>query len=151
MSCFFFQVGIEQSALKQVSEGRFYILIGSRHDNAYASATEVKAYLNGLDIRSVLLDEEDPDTGRISKQLHSRKTGVEETKREETRPYRQGFGLADLFFSSFSLAERTIRNQPRGVLHEAAAHFSEFEASGPFLETFTGVTNIDLTKNCQSE
>lgn len=38
------------------------MLIGSRHANAYASATEVKAYLNDQNIKSLLIDEEDPET-----------------------------------------------------------------------------------------
>ena len=59
---YFLSGGSENSARNQVSPGNFYLLIGSKHDNAYASATEVKAYLNELNITSLLLDEEEAET-----------------------------------------------------------------------------------------
>lgn len=65
---FFLTGGSEQLAIKQVSPGQFYLLVGSQHDNSYASATEVKAYLNEHRISSLLLDEEEGETSLI---LHS--------------------------------------------------------------------------------
>ena len=53
---FFLTGGSELPAAEQVSAGNFYLLIGSQHDNSYASATEVKAYLNEINIPSILLD-----------------------------------------------------------------------------------------------
>jgi len=59
---FFLTGGSERSAIGSVRPGQCYLLIGSRHDNSYASATEVKAYLNGMNIPSLLLDEEEAET-----------------------------------------------------------------------------------------
>ncbi|MHC1777038.1 MAG: hypothetical protein AB9834_16680 [Lentimicrobium sp.] len=146
---FFLSGGSEQSAVKQVSEGHFYILIGSRHENAYASATEVKAYLNNLSIPSVLLDEEDEVTAaflsdfiivkQALKRLHGKKLGL--------------IGkVSDWLISSAvpsSLLEEKFGISLTVIPWSELAHFSEFKASGPFLDTFSGVTNIDLTETAR--
>ena len=62
---FFLSGGSEQLAMEQVVTGRFYLLVGSKHDNSYASATEVKACLNSMNIKSVLLDEEEFQTKEV--------------------------------------------------------------------------------------
>jgi len=62
---FFLTGGSERLALEQITKGYFFILLASRHDNSYASATEVKTYLNQKDIPSILLDEEELETKEI--------------------------------------------------------------------------------------
>jgi L-fucose isomerase-like protein len=66
---FFLSGGSEQVALEHVAAGHFCLLVGSQHGNAYASATEVKAYLNSLKIPSLLLDEEEAGTAAILRDL----------------------------------------------------------------------------------
>jgi len=59
---FFLSGGSEQEAIRYTLPSRFLLLIGSRHGNAYASATEVKAYLDHRKIPAMLLDEEEEET-----------------------------------------------------------------------------------------
>ncbi len=146
---FFLSGGSEQSAVKLVSEGRFYILIGSRHENAYASATEVKAYLNDLNIQSVLMDEEDPGTAvflndfiivkQALKQLNGKNLGL--------------IGKVSDWLVS-SAVPSSILKEKFGINLSVIPwsdlpHFTEFEASGPFLETFSAATCIDLTETAK--
>ncbi|MBK6965331.1 MAG: hypothetical protein IPH20_15705 [Bacteroidales bacterium] len=146
---FFLSGGSEQSAVKLVSEGRFYILIGSRHENAYASATEVKAYLNDQNIQSVLMDEEDPGTAvflndfilvkQALKQLNGKNLGL--------------IGKVSDWLVS-SAVPSSILKEKFGINLSVIPwsdlpHFTEFEASGPFLEAFSASTCIDLTETAK--
>ncbi|MDD2564099.1 MAG: hypothetical protein PHU27_07795 [Salinivirgaceae bacterium] len=67
---FFLTGGSEQAAIQNLSNDKFYLLIGSKHDNAYASASEVKAYMNSKNISSVILDEEDVETATLVQNFH---------------------------------------------------------------------------------
>lgn len=58
----FLSGGSERYALERAKSDGNYLLIGSRHGNSYASATEVKAWMNSKGIPSILLDEEAMDT-----------------------------------------------------------------------------------------
>jgi L-fucose isomerase-like protein len=60
----FLSGGSERYALERARSGGHYLLIGSRHGNSYASATEVKAWMNSMGIPSILLDQEAMDTPR---------------------------------------------------------------------------------------
>ena len=146
---FFLSGGSELNAIRQVSEGHFYILIGSQHDNAYASATEVKAYLNDRNIPSILLDEEEAETSTILnkfftvngalKSLHGKRLG-------------QIGQVSDWLISSSIPAE--LLDSKFGIkLHvlpwNELAHFTEFSASAPFLDSFAGSTNLDLTETAK--
>lgn len=143
---FFLSGGSEQSAIKQVSAGHFYLLIGSRHDNAYASATEVKAYLNERNIQSVLLDEEDPEARLFLNDFATVKQAL-----KNLRGKRLGLigKISDWLIASAipaSLLEEKLGIQLTTIPWDKLAHFSEFEASAPFLDAFSGAANIDLAE-----
>ena len=59
---FFLSGGSEQHAASVIQPAQFYILLAGSTDNAYAAATEVKAFANQHAIRTVLLNTDDPDT-----------------------------------------------------------------------------------------
>jgi len=142
---FFLSGGSERLAIQQVSAGNFYILVGSRHDNAYASATEVKAYLSSRDIQSVLLDEEAPGTKsflndfstvrQALKNLHGKRLGL--------------IGkVSDWLISSAipsDLLEEKLGIQLTVIPWSKLAHFSALNASDSFLDSFPDETAIDLT------
>ena len=146
---FFLTGGSEQSAVKQVSAGHFYLLIGSHRDNSYASATEVKACLNDMNIPSVLLDEEEAETKdlladfftvtRAMKNLNGKKVGL--------------IGqVSDWLISSAipaGLLESKLGLKLIVIPWSELAHFSEWKASGPFLDSFSGITHIDLTETAK--
>jgi len=146
---FFLSGGSELPAKEQVSTGNFYLLIGSQHDNAYASATEVKAYLNEKNIPSILLDEEEAGTQVILgdfltvkkalKNLHGKKLGqigqVSDWLISSAIP-------ADILQSKLGIKLNII---PWNEL----AHFSEFKASDSFLDSFSDTTHIDLTQTAK--
>ena len=146
---FFLSGGSELPATKQVSAGNFYLLIGSQHDNAYASATEVKAYLNDRNIPSLLLDEEEAGTAAILNDflivkkalgnLHGKKLG-------------QIGQVSDWLISSAipaDILEDKLGIKLNVIPWNELAHFSEFKASEPFLNSFSGFTQMDLTETAK--
>lgn len=142
---FFLSGGSEQNALKQVSTGNFYLLIGSRHDNAYASATEVKAYLNEMHIPSMLLDEEETETKSLLQNFITVKQALKNLRGKKLGQIGQ---ISDWLISSAipaDLLESKLGIQLNVIPWSELAHFSEFKASEPFLASFSGSTNMDLT------
>ena len=52
--------GSEHIAIESVQEYRFYLMLASREANAWASAMEVKAWMNQHNISSLLINTDDP-------------------------------------------------------------------------------------------
>lgn len=68
--------GSEHIAIESVQEYRFYLLLASRDANAWAAATEVKAWMNQHNIRSVLLDADNPSTAEYLSEYYNAFVGV---------------------------------------------------------------------------
>jgi len=146
---FFLSGGSERNALKQVSTGNFYLLIGSQHDNAYASATEVKACLNEMNIPSLLLDEEEAETHATLKDFVAVKQALKNLRGKKLGQIGE---VSDWLISSAisaDLLESKLGIELNVVPWSELAHFSEFKASGPFLDSFSGSTKIDLTETAK--
>lgn len=146
---FFLSGGSERNALNQVIIGNFYLLIGSKHDNAYASATEVKAHLNGMNIRSLLLDEEESETGIFLKDLITVKRALKNLHGKRLGQIGQ---VSDWLISSTipgEILEAKLGIKLLVVPWDELAHFSTFNASGAFLDSFTGSTDFDLTETAK--
>jgi len=146
---FFLSGGSEQNALKLVSGGNFYLLIGSQHDNSYASATEVKAYLNEMKIPSLLLDEEESETRVFLKDFITVKQALENLHGKRLGQIGK---VSDWLISSAIPAE--ILEAKFGIKLVVLpwyelAHFSEFKASKPFLDSFADSTTIDLSETAK--
>lgn len=142
---FFLSGGSEQSAIKHVLAGHFYILIGSRHDNAYASATEVKAYLNARNIYSVLLDEEDAETSLFLNNFITVKQALKNLKGKRLGLIGK---ISDWLIASAipaDLLQEKLGIQLTVIPWAELAHFSEFTPSETFLETYAASTDINLT------
>jgi len=142
---FFLSGGSELPAKKQVSPGNFYLLIGSQHDNAYASATEVKSYLNEMKIPSILLDEEEAETPAFLKDFITVKQALISLRGKHLGQIGQ---VSDWLISSAipaGLLESKLGIKLKVIPWSELAHFSEFNASGPFLDSFSGSTQMDLT------
>ena len=146
---FFLTGGSEVPAIKQVSAGHFYILIGSQHDNSYASATEVKAYLNEMNIPAILLDEEEPETPELLRDFITIKQALKNLNGKKLGLIGQ---VSDWLISSAipaELLEEKLGIKLTVIPWNELAHFSEFKASGPFLDSFSGSTHIDLTETAK--
>jgi len=146
---FFLTGGSEQAAVEQVSQGHFYILIGSQHDNSYASATEVKAYLNALNIPSILLDEEDPQTSSaLSDFLIIKKT------LKSLKGKRIGLiGQVSPWLISSSIPPEVLKAKFGIKIIEIPwhthAHYSEYKPSRIFLDSFSHEKHLDLTNTAK--
>lgn len=68
--------GSEHLAIESVQEYRFYLLLASRDANSWAAATEVKAWMNQHNIRSVLLDADNPSTAEYLSEYYHAFVGV---------------------------------------------------------------------------
>lgn len=141
---YFLSGGSEMPATEVVTPGRFYILIGSRHNNSYASATEVKAWMNARGIPSLLLDEDEADTRAVLENYLKVRSALENLKEQ-----RAGLigNVSDWLISS--AIEATLLKEKTGIQliqipWEKLKHFSEFEPSETFLNAFAGHNNIDL-------
>ena len=146
---FFLTGGSEQAAMKHVSRGHFYILIGSQHDNSYASATEVKAYLNALNIPSILLDEEDHETSsELCNFLKIKKT-MKSLKGQRLGLIGQ---VSDWLISSTipsDLLETKFGIELIQIPWHTMAHYSECKPSSLFLDSFSGEKHVDLTNTAK--
>lgn len=146
---FFLTGGSEAEAVKQVSEGNFYVLIGSQHDNSYASATEVKTFLNSKNIHTVLLDEENSETPTLLQNLLVAKDALKNLHGKKLGLIGQ---VSDWLISSAIPAE--VLKKKLGISlviipWSDLPHFSELKASGSFLDAFSGTTNVNLTETAK--
>ncbi|MBT3209036.1 MAG: hypothetical protein HN704_09765 [Bacteroidetes bacterium] len=143
---FFLTGGTERLALKQVSTGHFYLLIGSQHNNSYASASEVKALLNEINIPSMLLDEEDAFTKSILKDFFTVKKALKKLKGQKLGLIGQ---ISDWLVASNISAGRLSEKlgiELSVIPWSETEHFSKFKASDSFFDTFSGKSDIDLTE-----
>jgi len=146
---FFLTGGSEKSAISQLSERHLYLLIGSLHDNAYASATEVKAYLNEMSIPAMLLDEEETETNEILNNYLTVKQALKNLHGQKLGLIGQ---VSDWLISSSipaDLLDTKLGIKLKVIPWSELAHFSEFKASGPFLDSFSGKTQLDLTETAK--
>ncbi len=146
---FFLSGGSEQPATKLVSAGHFYILIGSQNDNSYASATEVKTYLNDRNIPSLLLDEEEARTAIIIRNFMIVKKALKNLNGKKLGLIGQvsDWLIASSIPSDVLLAKFGINLNV--IPWDKLAHFSEFKASEEFLASFSGKTDMDLTETAK--
>ena len=146
---FFLSGGSEKLAMEQVSKGHFYVLIGSQHDNSYASATEVKAYLNAMNIPSLLLDEEVPETKALLKDFLIVKKALKSLNDKKLGLIGQ---ISDWLISSAipsALLKEKLGIRLIKIPWNKLTHFSEFKASDDFLGSFSGKKQFDLTETAK--
>jgi len=146
---FFLSGGSEQPATKQISAGHFYVLIGSQHDNSYASATEVKAYLNNLNIPSILLDEEEAETEAFLSDFYIVKQALKNLNGKKLGLIGQ---VSDWLISSAipaGLLDEKLGIKLTEIPWSELAHFSELKASDAFLASFPDEKHIDLTETAK--
>jgi len=146
---FFLSGGSEQPATKQVSAGHFYFLIGSRHDNSYASATEVKAYLNAMNIPSMLLDEEEAETKSYLKYFFTVKQALKNLSGKKLGLIGQVSDWLIASAISSSMLEEKLGIKLIEIPWSKLAHYSEFKVSDTFLTSFSGKKNFDLTETAK--
>jgi L-fucose isomerase-like protein len=141
---FFLTGGSELIAAKLVSDGKFYLLIGSRHDNSYASATEVKAYLNERNIPSMVLDEEEIAT----REIFERFCTVAESLKKLAGKRLGLIGKVSDWLISSTIPAGLLKSKLGISLVEIpwsdAGNYSDFSPSGDFLEFFSGEKKTDL-------
>jgi len=145
---FFLSGGSENAVRKQVSTGNFYLLIGSKHDNAYASATEVKAYLNEKNISSLLLDEEEQETIDFLKYYPIIKKALGTLKNQKLGLIGK---VSDWLISSeipSGLIESKFGIQLVTIPWSELNHYSKYEAAEKFLDAFP-VSKVDLTETAK--
>ena len=141
---FFLTGGSENSAVKKVSSGRFYLLIGSRHDNSYASATEVKAYLDQKNIPSQLLDEEEEETRDIVMGFLNIRQSLNNLKGKRLGLIGE---ISDWLISSSipaDILESKLGIRLIKIPWSEAGHFSNYDRSDQFLDFYSNEKKIDL-------
>ncbi|MDY0282542.1 MAG: hypothetical protein RBR35_18550 [Salinivirgaceae bacterium] len=142
---FFLTGGSEQAAIQNLSNDKFYLLIGSKHDNAYASASEVKAYMNSKNISSVILDEEDVETATLVQNFHKVSQALQHLKGKQLGL----IGDVSNWLIASAMPAEVIDAKFGIKLHQIAwselSHFSDYPPTKEFLETFAEVKNFDLT------
>ncbi len=143
---FFLSGGSEQLAIEQVAKGRFCLLIGSQHDNSYASATEVKAWLNSMNIPSMLLDEEESETRAVLEDFLKVKQALISLAGKKVGLIGH---VSDWLISSSipsDLLEKKLGIELIEIPWNKLAHFSEYKTSGSFLKSFPDEKHFDLTE-----
>lgn len=141
--------GTERAALDCIHTGRFYVLIGSRRENAYASATEVKALLNEKQINSLLLDEDEAETPAELQRILKVKQAL-------ARLQGQKLGLigevSDWLIAS-KVSEETLQEKLgihlKQIAWESQAHYSEFQPDAALLETFGPYSQLKLEETAK--
>jgi L-fucose isomerase-like protein len=146
---FFFTGGTESIVKGLVSKGRFYLLIGSQHDNSYASATEVKAYLDEENIPSLLLDEDEAVTTTILNNFLVAKNALKRLKGKKLGLIGQ---ISSWLISSKILPK--VLKEKLGIDFceipwDELPHFAGFRTNAAFLSMFKGNANKDLFKTGQ--
>lgn len=68
--------GSEKIAIESVQEYRFYLILASKDGNSWASATEVKAWMNQHNISSVLVNADSPNASSIVESFYSAVNGI---------------------------------------------------------------------------
>lgn len=68
--------GSERIAINSVQEYKFYLILASRENNSWASATEVKAWMNQHNISSVLIDYEDEKAVDLINDFYNARNGI---------------------------------------------------------------------------
>ncbi len=68
--------GSERVAINSVQEYKFYLILASRDDNSWASATEVKAWMNQHNITSMLISYEDENVVELINDFYYVRNGI---------------------------------------------------------------------------
>lgn len=68
--------GSERAAISLVEEYKFYLMLASKDDNSYASATEVKAWCNQNHIYTCLADLDQPELPSLVEDFYHVKNGL---------------------------------------------------------------------------
>jgi len=68
--------GSERPAVNVLQEYKFYLILANKENNSWASATEVKAWMNQHNISSSLVDCENPNATEIINELFLVKNGI---------------------------------------------------------------------------
>ncbi len=68
--------GSEKAAINSIQEYKFYLIIASRENNSWASATEVKAWMNQHNITSMLISWDDPKAHSIIEDFYFVRNGI---------------------------------------------------------------------------
>ena len=68
--------GSERIAINSVQEYKFYLILASREGNSWASATEVKAWMNQHNISSILINYDDENAVELINNFYNAKNGI---------------------------------------------------------------------------
>ena len=68
--------GSERKALESVRKFHLYLLLASGSNNAWAAATEVKAWMNENQVTGILADHTKPEISRLIEDFHQVKNGL---------------------------------------------------------------------------
>lgn len=68
--------GSERTAINSVQEYKFYLILATKENNSWASATEVKAWMNQHNISSILVNIEDSNAVDLINDFYNVRNGV---------------------------------------------------------------------------
>lgn len=146
---YFVSGGSELSAINHKSDSDFIILLASPQSNSYASATEVKAYMDKNNIEAILLNTEDSHTQSL---LESIKTIKSNLKKLETKT----IGLLGTV-SSWLVASDTKQSALKDKLGiklkqipwDSLPAYHEMEKSDELINEFKDAGKFDLSQTSQ--
>lgn len=146
---FFLTGGSEKNGIESVKERKLYFLVGSEMGNAYASATEVKSYLDNYTIENRLLGEEDPLTPSALEKLYKVKCAAELLKGK-----RLGLiGNISEWLVNSDVSAESLRDLYGIELVKIdwadVEHFSKFDPSSEFIGMFSGRGADDLDNSAR--
>lgn len=143
---YFLTGGTERMATEQVSKGEYYLLVGSKHNNSYASATEVKAYLNEINIPAKLIDEKLALSTSLLHDFFSVKRALKNLRGKKLGLIGE---VSDWLINS-DISSDVLYNKLginlKVIPWSEVTHFSKFKTSESFINTFSHQSTVDLSE-----
>lgn len=141
---FFVTGGSERPAIHHVTPGQFYPLVAFQEQNAYAAATEVKAYLNQHAVRSVLLDYADANTPSFLQEYSRVKNGLAQLQGQQVGL----IGNVSDWLIASDVASDVLQDrlgiQLKKIPWETLPTFTKMAADAELLETFSSKSSLSL-------
>lgn len=143
---YFVSGGSEQSAITHQYTSEFIILLASPQNNSYASATEVKAYLNKHNKEAILLNTTDTGTPKLLNRLKNIKLNL---KKLETKTIGL-LGAVSSWLVASDTNQSTLKKKLgislKQISWESLPAYFEMEKSADLIEEFKNTGMVDLTQ-----
>lgn len=139
--------GSEYAALESAQSNKFYILIADQDGNSYAAATEVKAFLNTRNIKSVLLDANEPESKEYLQKLYGIQKAIDSLKNQNLGL----IGKVSGWLIASEIKAKTLKKRfginLKPISWDTLPEYKEMKISQELIDTFA--SKIDLSDTAQ--